>query len=227
MSGPRRDRVVRVTFLNRAAGGDGRALRAPGRAKVEKAFAAAVGLSGEVAKPRRRAGRPAGAKGRLSVEVVWVADREMRALKRRFTGRGGTTDVLAFEDADGQMVPENLCAKHREGRCGKRFLTPFPTRRRLGEIVCNLELAGREAVRYGHTREAEAVLYATHGLVHLLGGRDETPRGRREMRTVELGALRAAELRVRGGEWEETRQLQRITAKSAKLAKDGIRGGCL
>jgi rRNA maturation RNase YbeY len=163
--------------------------------KVEKAFAAAVAL---------RAGRPAGARGELGVEVVWVADREMRALKRRFSGSGGTTDVLAFEDADGQTVPGTFCAKHSEGRSGKRFLAPFP--RRLGEIVCNLELAGREAARHGHTREAEAVLYATHGLVHLLGGRDGTPRGRREMRIVELGALRAAGLRVRGGEWDSDRR---------------------
>lgn len=148
---------------------------------MERALAAAAALSGVII---RRAPQSAGAKGRLpgglSVDLVWVADSEMRELSRRFAGRRGTTDVLAFENSG-----------------------PGPdTGRHLGEIVCNLELAGREAAARGHTREAEVVLYATHGLVHLLGGRDGTPGDRRRMRRVELGALRAAGIEVRGGEWE-------------------------
>jgi rRNA maturation RNase YbeY len=162
---------VEVTIANRTAGRGARALRAPRRAKVEQAFAAAARLV------RRGTG------GKLSADVIWVTDREMRSLNRRFSGRGDTTDVLAFEDLG---------------------LDPETGRRRLGEIVCNLELAGSEARRHGHTREAEAVLYATHGLVHLLGGRDDTTGERREMRRVESGALLAAGLAVRGGEWDPT-----------------------
>ena len=163
---------VEVTIANRTAGRGARALRAPRRAKVEQAFAAAARLAGPL---WRRIG------GKLSADVVWVTDPEMRSLNRRFSGRGDTTDVLAFEDSG---------------------VDPETGRRRLGEIVCNLELAGSEARRHGHTREAEAVLYATHGFVHLLGGRDDTTDERREMRRVESGALRAAGLGVRGGEWD-------------------------
>ena len=188
MSGARRGEMasLEITLSNRTAGVGRRALRAPRRAKIERALAAAARL--------------VGVKGKLTADLVWVADRKMRAVKRRFTGRGGTTDVLAFEDPG---------------------VDPDSGRRRLGEIVCNLELAGREARRHGHTREAEAVLYATHGLAHLLGGRDETPNQRRRMRAVELGALRAAGLEVRGGEWEQTRQRQRITAKHACYERRG------
>ena len=128
------------------------------------------------------AARLAGARGALQVDVVWSGDRTMRTLNRKHAGRGDTTDVLAF--ADGSDDPE------RGGR-------------RLGEIVCNLDEARRSARMHGNGCEAEAVLYATHGLVHLLGGDDHTPRGRREMRRVEHGALAAAGMSVRGGEWDE------------------------
>ena len=176
--------VLEIGVANRATSenlsGGGRAIRAPRRAKVERALREAALVW---------KGKRAGARENLGAEVVWVADREMRALEKRFVKhftrrlapRGGATDVLAFEDA--RTDPET-------------------GRRMLGEIVCNLELARREAERHGHTREAEAVLYATHGLVHLLGGRDETPQERRKMRLVELRALRAAGLSVRGGEWD-------------------------
>ncbi len=116
-----------------------------------------------------------------AVDIVWVGTSEMRALNRRFQDRDGTTDVLAFEgDA----------------------IDPETGMTRLGEVVCNLELARHAAREHGNSAEAEAVLYATHGLLHLLGCRDKTPAGRRGMREVELAALAAAGLDVRGGEWD-------------------------
>jgi probable rRNA maturation factor len=115
------------------------------------------------------------------VDIIWAGDRQMKRLNERHTGRGDTTDVLAF--AEDLMDPELGC-------------------RRLGEIVCNLDLARRSARANGNTPEAEAVLYATHGLAHLLGGDDHTPDGRLHMRRVEIDALAAAGLEVHGGEWE-------------------------
>jgi probable rRNA maturation factor len=115
------------------------------------------------------------------VDVVWVGMKEMRALNRRFKDRDGTTDVLAFEG--GGIDPETGVT-------------------RLGEVVCNLELARHAAREHGNSAEAEAVLYATHGLLHLLGRRDKTPADRRGMREAELAALAAAGLGVRGGEWD-------------------------
>jgi probable rRNA maturation factor len=113
--------------------------------------------------------------------VVWSGDRQMRRLNRQHTGRSGTTDVLAF--GEDTVDPEG----------GGRF---------LGEIFCNLELAHRSAREHGNGFEAEAVLYATHGLIHLLGGDDRTPPGRRAMRELERDALAAAGLEVCGGEWD-------------------------
>ncbi len=126
-----------------------------------------------------RAGR-ASKDRRTVVDVVWVSEDEMQALNKRFQRRDGTTDVLAFEG--GGIDPETGSAQ-------------------LGEVICNLELARRAAREHGNSVEAEAVLYATHGLLHLLGENDKAPDGRRRMRTAELAALAAAGLEVRGGEW--------------------------
>ena len=122
--------------------------------------------------------------GPVCVDVVWSSDRRMRELNRRHARRGGTTDVLAFAED---------------------VIDPETGRRRLGEIVCNLDLARASSRRLGIAYEAEAVLYATHGFVHLLGGRDDAPAGRREMRRIELASLAEAGLRVGGGEWDRPR----------------------
>ncbi len=165
--------VVEVT--NRSAGRSGeRALKGPRLRALEAALRSAAGLAA------RRFGGDPGAFGR-AVNVAWVRDVEMRRLGRRLCGRPGTTDVLAWP-GDWTNPETGL---------------PCP-----GEIVCNLELARSSSREHGNSIEAEAVLYAVHGLVHLLGGKDDTPRGRRAMREVELAALAAAGLRVRGGEWD-------------------------
>jgi probable rRNA maturation factor len=118
----------------------------------------------------------------LVVEIAWVDDREMRSLNRRYGAGRDTTDTLAFPN--GAIEPDGAAL-------------------RLGEIVVNLELADERAREFGNAREAEAVLYAVHGLVHLLGGEDESSAGRARMRAVETRALDAAGLRVSGGEWDE------------------------
>lgn len=173
--GPGARSVIAVEIRNRSAGPDGeRALKGPRLGRVQRALEAAAELAA------RRLGGDAGAFGR-AVNVVWLRDSEMRRLNGRFCGLSGTTDVLAWRG--GWTDPE----------------TGLPS---PGEIACNLELARRAARGHGNSIEAEAVLYAVHGLVHLLGGEDDTPRGRRAMREVELAALAAAGLRVRGGEWD-------------------------
>ncbi len=178
MSGVTKSPALQIDVANRTGGtggpcGKAKALRGPRRRRLDLALRAATVIAG------KRFGRR-GARGGSALDFAWVGDREMRALDRRARRGIGTTDVLAFPD--GARDPETGLV-------------------RLGEIACNLELARRAARENGNTFEAEAVLYAVHGLVHLLGGRDGTPGGRRAMRQVETAALAAADLRVRGGEW--------------------------
>lgn len=118
--------------------------------------------------------------GTFLVDITWMTDREMRRLNRRYTGRSGTTDVLAFEDGS---------------ECESGAI-------RLGDVLCNLELAALRSRQLGTSTEAEAVLYAVHGVLHLLGFRDDVPEARRQMRMAEKKALEGAGLAVRGEEWE-------------------------
>jgi len=101
------------------------------------------------------------------LSVALVGDAEMEALNRRFLGRKGVTDVLAF---------------------------PYGTQGGLvsGEIVVNAELARREAAARSHTPLDELMLYLVHGLLHLLGYDDHKPAERREMHERERSILAAA-----------------------------------
>jgi probable rRNA maturation factor len=115
-----------------------------------------------LAAPREWAG------GELSLAVV--DGREMARLNRRFTGRRGQTDVLAFPLADG-LSPAALM---------------------VGEVVVNASVATREARRRGAEPIHELTLYALHGVLHLAGYDDHNPRDRSAMYSREEEILRRA-----------------------------------
>jgi probable rRNA maturation factor len=85
----------------------------------------------------------------LGVDVILVDDKFMRRLNRQFTGREGTTDVLAFPLKEDNAIPVE--------------------RESLGDIYVSLEQAKRQAAQYGVGFEEEVALLVTHGLLHLLG----------------------------------------------------------
>ena len=93
-----------------------------------------------------------------------VGDEEMTELNRRFLDRGGTTDVLAF--------PYGEEEGHLEG-----------------EVVVNAEVALRQAQERSHGAEDELLLYAVHGVLHLLGDDDSTPARRKAMQRQGLSFL--------------------------------------
>lgn len=87
-------------------------------------------------------------RGRLGLIVV--ADDEMARLHEQWKRVPGTTDVLTFDLAEDD-APENQ-----------------PD----GDIVVCLDEARRQADHHGHTPRQELLLYAVHGLLHLLGEDD-------------------------------------------------------
>jgi len=78
-----------------------------------------------------------------------VSDDEMADLNERHLGHPGPTDVLTFDVGDeaGLLID--------------------------GEIALSVDTARREAKRLGHDRDVELALYAVHGVLHLLGYRDD------------------------------------------------------
>jgi probable rRNA maturation factor len=106
--------------------------------------------------------------GEMGATVVFVSDRVMRELNRKFRGRGATTDVLSFpvEQAEFERVAGAT----------------------LGDLVISVEQAARQAEENGLTLEEEIAQLILHGLLHLCGYDHERDNG--EMNALELSLRR-------------------------------------
>jgi len=98
--------------------------------------------------------------GRVALRVV--TDSAIRRLNRDYRGLDAPTDVLAFPNPGG------------DGHAG--------------DIAINWQAATRQALRHGHSSQAEAVALFAHGLLHLVGfdHEDQVSRRRMDRRTYEL-----------------------------------------
>ena len=96
------------------------------------------------------------------LSLALVGDARMAALHRRFMGLPGPTDVLTF--------PLDLDARGR------------PT---SGEVIVCVPEARRRAAETRTPPRDEVLLYAVHGLLHLCGFDDTTPRAFRAMHRKE------------------------------------------
>lgn len=106
------------------------------------------------------------------ISVALVDDARMAELNRRHLNHEGSTDVLAFDLRDGIDDPRG----DSDGP---------PVDGLDGEIVLSIETAAREARRRGHGIDAEAALYAVHGVLHLLGYDDHREQDADRMHAVE------------------------------------------
>lgn len=102
------------------------------------------------------------------VTVVFVSDRAMRELNRRWRGKRGTTDVLSFPAEQDEF-------ERMEG------LT-------LGDVVISVEQAARQAGEHALEFDVEVAQLILHGILHLCGYDHETDEG--EMNALELSLRR-------------------------------------
>lgn len=102
--------------------------------------------------------------GETGVTVVFVSDRAMSELNRRWRGKRGTTDVLSFPSGQEEF-------EKAEGA-------------NLGDVVISVEQAARQAAEHGLDFEGEVAQLILHGLLHLCGYDHETDSG--EMNALEL-----------------------------------------
>jgi len=114
------------------------------------------------------------AKGKAVVDILLVDEARMVEMNESLARHAGTTDVLAFDD--GELDPD-LEITH------------------LGDIAVGVDTARAVAAEKGLRVRDEVVLYALHGLLHLLGMRDHTPARRREMVLAQAEAFRRHSLR--------------------------------
>ena len=85
------------------------------------------------------------------LNLAVVNDEQMSELHGQYLGIAGTTDVLTFDLRDDPDQPVE------------------------GDIVVCIDEARRQAEDRGHDTRLELLLYAVHGLLHLLGEDDHDP----------------------------------------------------
>ena len=95
----------------------------------------------------------------VQLNLVIVADDEMAQLHEQYTGVPGTTDVLTFNMSD-PVQGDSHPASSQSPACIEADL-----------ILC-LDEARRQAKQRNHQPREELLLYAVHGLMHLLGEDD-------------------------------------------------------
>jgi probable rRNA maturation factor len=86
--------------------------------------------------------------GVASVNIIFVTDRQIHALNRRFLRRDRPTDVISFNN-DGPQLPGEP--------------------RLLGEVYISRDRARTQAREYGVSYASELRRLVLHGLLHLLG----------------------------------------------------------
>jgi probable rRNA maturation factor len=94
------------------------------------------------------------------LSIALVDDATIAKLNEQYHATPGPTDILSFDYGEGQ-----------------------------GELIISVECAVRQAKRYRTTPKRELALYVVHGILHLHGHNDVTPRERRGMRTAERRLL--------------------------------------
>jgi len=104
----------------------------------------------------------------LEFEFVFLDDRSIRRLNKRFKKKDEPTDVLSF----GMKAEEFGCR-------------PF-----IGEIFISLDRALENSETFGSSFAEEALLYVIHGILHIIGYDDENSAARRRMSKKERDILR-------------------------------------
>jgi len=131
---------------------------------------------------------------RAELSVAIVNDREIHDVNRRYLGHDYPTDVISFlldsePDLPAPKARGKTCAPDSIAHSPRRPVRRGAGKRIDGEIVISAETARNWSARFGNSPDRELDLYLVHGLLHLCGYDDLTPREKRLMRRREAEAL--------------------------------------
>ena len=104
---------------------------------------------------------------RAEASFLFVTDRRMKYLNRKFKRKNRPTDVRSFSQLEERQIPD----------LSRRCL--------LGDVIISVDTTKRQAPLYGNSFLKELVLYMIHGILHILGFDDQRPRSRKIMRRKE------------------------------------------
>lgn len=110
------------------------------------------------------------------INIVFVTDKKIRCLNKKYLGKDIATDVLAFQGEDFAVGP---AVTEEDGYF-------------LGDIAISSDRAAFNAGVYGVSFRDEIARYVAHGILHLGGYEDTSSSEREKMRKKEDEILRAA-----------------------------------
>ncbi len=102
---------------------------------------------------------------KAEVSVLLVDDETIQGLNREYLGRDNPTDVLAFPMREGRFPAINPDI--------------------LGDVVISADTARANAIRLKTDFDFEICLYLVHGILHLLGYKDNTVKEKKEMERLQ------------------------------------------
>lgn len=103
-----------------------------------------------------------GVKGDVSLNILLTDNQRIKKLNKSYLNRNVPTDVIAFGLKRAGPVNKSL----------KGF---------IGEIAISVDMAEINGRQYGNSKADELKLYVVHGILHLLGYDDESPKSRKIM----------------------------------------------
>lgn len=127
----------------------------------------------------------------VPVDLAWLRRFAEVALEKCGQESGdGRFALLQLAEVEVAIVSDRVIARvHRDfmGILGATDVITFAH----GEIVISAQTAERNAPEYGHPTAHELALYTIHGLLHLNGYEDATPRAAARMHRTQDRILRA------------------------------------
>ncbi len=112
---------------------------------------------------------------KADLSVLLTHDKAIRRINRRYLGHDRPTDVISFSQIEGPSLKAAPGARP----C-------------LGDIVLSLETAERQAAIYGNSPDYEIAFCLCHGILHLMGHRDDTPSRGKDMERRQIRLLKRA-----------------------------------
>lgn len=107
-----------------------------------------------------------------AINLLVVGDEQMAAYHEQYCQVPGTTDVITFD----HRFPENT----PQGAGSLDDIADLD-----GDLILCIDEAIRQAAERGHSVRQELLLYAVHGLLHLLGEDDHDPAAYEQMHARE------------------------------------------
>lgn len=106
-----------------------------------------------------------------TLNFIFISSQKMRAMNIQYKERYETTDVLAFDFSEG--LPEKSKIK----------------KNLFGDIFISTHAACQNSHQYQTPLAQELILYVVHGILHLLGYDDHSPKDVQRMREKEQEIL--------------------------------------